>query len=77
MVEAGLQPADALRTSTINAARMLGREKEQGTVEAGERADMLILDADPLADIRNITKIHRVIKGWIIYDLIELLRTKM
>ena len=77
MVEAGLKPAEVLRTATINAARMLGREKEQGTLEAGKLADMVILDANPLTDMRNITKIHRVIKGGVIYDPIQLLQTKM
>ena len=77
MVEAGLKPIEVLKTATINAARMLGREQEQGTVESRKMADLVILDADPLADIRNITKIHRVIKGGIIYDPIQLLQTKM
>ena len=40
MVEAGLKPAEVLRTATINAAKLLGREKEQGTVEAGKVADL-------------------------------------
>ena len=76
MVEAGLTPAEALRAATINAAKFLGREKEQGTVEAGKLADLVILDTDPLADIRNIRKIHRVIKGGVIYDPAQLLVTK-
>ena len=77
MVEAGLQPAEVLRTATMKAAKMLGREKVQGTVERGKVADLVILDADPLSDIRNITKIHRVIKGGVIYDPIQLLQPKM
>ena len=76
MVEGGLTPAEALRTATINAAKFLSREKEQGTVEAGKLADLVILDADPLADIRNIRKIHRVIKGGIVYDPAQLLTAK-
>jgi imidazolonepropionase-like amidohydrolase len=68
MVEAGLKPADALRAATINAARMLGREKEQGTVEAGKVADLLILDANPLDDIKAVRSINRVVKGGIVYD---------
>lgn len=76
MVEAGLKPAEALRAATTNAAKFLGREKEQGTVEAGKLADLVILDGDPLADIRNVRKIHRVIKGGVIYDPGQLLMTK-
>jgi imidazolonepropionase-like amidohydrolase len=73
LVEAGLTPAEALRAATINAARMLGRDAEQGTVDASKLADLVILDADPLVDIRNVTRLHRVVKGGIIYDPAELL----
>ena len=64
--------SNRLRTATVNAAKMLGREKEQGTVERGKLAD-LVVNADPLADMPNITKIHRVIKGGVLYDPIQLL----
>ena len=47
LVEAGLRPDDALRAATINAARMIGKEKDLGTIEAGKAADLVILDADP------------------------------
>src|SRR5262249_45141857 len=47
--EDGRKAEEALRAATANAARMLGREKEQGTIEAGKLADLVILDADPLA----------------------------
>jgi imidazolonepropionase-like amidohydrolase len=47
---------------------MIGREKEQGSVEAGKLADLLILDADPRGDIRAIRRIYRVVKGGIAYD---------
>lgn len=72
LVEAGLTPAETLRAATINAARMLGRETEQGTVEAGKLADLVVLDADPLVDIRNVTRLHRVIKNGVISDPAEL-----
>jgi imidazolonepropionase-like amidohydrolase len=54
---------------------MLGRERYQGTVEEGKFADLLILDADPFADIRNIRRTHRVIKAGVVYDPADLLRT--
>lgn len=63
LVEAGLTTADALASATINPARALGRGQEQGTIERGKLADLLVLDADPLADIRNISRIHLVIKA--------------
>lgn len=74
MVAAGLTPQQAIQTASLNVALMLGREKEQGTIEAGKLADLLILDADPLADIRNLRFIHRVIKGGAIYEPRNLLR---
>ena len=73
LVEAGLTPAETLRAATINAARMLGRDAEQGTVEAGKLADLVVLDADPLVDIRNVTRLHRVVKDGVIFDPVKLL----
>jgi uncharacterized protein YfkK (UPF0435 family) len=52
-VAAGLSPAEALAAATVETARMLGLEKEQGTVEVGKRADLLLLSANPLTDIGN------------------------
>jgi imidazolonepropionase-like amidohydrolase len=75
LVEDGLKPEEALRAATLNAAKMLEREKFQGTVEEGKLADLLVLDADPLRDIRNIRRIHRVIKAGVVYDPANLLRT--
>ncbi len=68
LVEAGLTTGEALRTATSNAARMVGREKDLGTIESGKLADMLILDADPLADIGNVRSIHRIVKGGVVYE---------
>ena len=61
LTEAGLSRVQALQTATINPARFLGREKTEGTIEAGKRADLVLLDADPLADIRNTRRIAAVI----------------
>lgn len=61
MVEAGLSPRDALSTATINPARYFGLEASHGTVERGKAADLVLLDADPLADIRNTRRISAVI----------------
>jgi len=75
MVEAGLKPQQVIQAATINAARMTGRDKEMGSIAAGKLADLLILDANPLADIRNVRRIHRIVKGGMIYDPAELLAT--
>jgi imidazolonepropionase-like amidohydrolase len=74
MAEAGLPPDNVLRAATINGARMIGREKELGTVEAGKAADLVILDADPLADIRNVTRIYRTLKGGVAYEPVDTAR---
>jgi len=71
LVEAGLTPAEALRAATINAARMIGKERDLGTVEAGKFADLVILDANPLDDIRNVTRIYKVIKGGVQYEPVD------
>jgi imidazolonepropionase-like amidohydrolase len=59
LVQAGLTPLEALRTATRNPARFLS--VDAGTVEVGKLADLVVLDADPLVDIRNTRKIHAVI----------------
>jgi len=61
LVEAGLTPAQALAAATINPARFLGLEKELGTIEPGKIADMVLLDSNPLADIRSVSRINAVI----------------
>lgn len=60
MVQAGLTPAQALQTATLNAAECLGLAKDYGTLEKGKRADLVVLDADPLEDILNTRKINQV-----------------
>jgi hypothetical protein len=60
-VKAGLTPLEALQTVTINPARFMGREKELGTIEPGKFADLALLDANPLADIRHTRRIHAVV----------------
>ena len=57
LVRAGLSPADALRSATIDAARFTGQTRDYGSIEVGKVADMLLLDANPLNDIRNTGKI--------------------
>ena len=56
LVAAGLTPYDALRTATANAAEFLGVPGEFGTVTVGARADLLLLDANPLSDVANAAR---------------------
>jgi imidazolonepropionase-like amidohydrolase len=60
-VAAGFTPLEALQTATINPARFFGMEDQLGTVETGKLADLVLLTANPLADITNTQKISSVI----------------
>lgn len=68
LVRAGLSPFEVLRAATLDAARFLGAQDSLGTVEAGKVADLVLLDADPLADIRNTRRIHAVLAGGRLLD---------
>ena len=61
LVQAGLTPLEALQAATLNPARFLGKEQEIGTVAEGKVADLVVLDANPLQDIRNTQRIHAVV----------------
>ena len=65
-VEAGLTPRETLRSATYEAQRMMGQEQKAGTVEVGKIADLVMLDANPLDDIRNVRRVNRVIRGGIV-----------
>jgi imidazolonepropionase-like amidohydrolase len=73
MRDAGLSPAEILRAATFGSARAMGREAELGTLEKGKLADLLVLDADPLADVVNLRRIRRVVKGGVALDPAALL----
>jgi imidazolonepropionase-like amidohydrolase len=60
-VKAGFTPREALQTATTNPANFLGLEDRLGSVERGKLADLLLLDADPLEDIRNSRRIFAVV----------------
>jgi hypothetical protein len=61
LVDAGLTPMEALQCATRNPAMYFGRLDSMGTIEKGKSADLVLLDADPLADIHNTQKITAVI----------------
>jgi imidazolonepropionase-like amidohydrolase len=68
MREAGLTPLQVLRSATLNGARALRKEGELGTVDAGKLADLVILNGDPLADLANLSRAHRVVKNGVVFD---------
>ncbi len=68
MGDAGVPPADLITAATLNAARVAGQAHRVGTIEPGKQADMLVLAADPLADIANLQAIERVVKSGVFFD---------
>ena len=72
LVELGMTPAQAIVAGTKNGAIACRKLSDLGTLEKGKLADMVILDADPLADIHNIRKVRSVIKGGQTVDLARL-----
>src|SRR5262249_36207356 len=71
-VKAGFTPMEAIQASTIVPARVMKLDKETGTVEAGKRADLIILDANPLQSISNIRTARFVVAAGKLYNCAEL-----
>ena len=67
-VEAGFTPLEALQAATIQTARALGVENESGSLQPGKRGDVLLLNADPLADIHNTRTVWRTIGAGAVYS---------
>jgi imidazolonepropionase-like amidohydrolase len=63
MVKYGMTPAQAIRAATSNAADLIGRSKDVGTVEAGKYADLIAVSSDPLQDVRVLENVAFVMKG--------------
>lgn len=71
-VQAGIPPMEVLRFATQGGAAAVGADKDLGTLEPGKLADIVLLDANPLEDIKNTQTIWRVIKGGWVFDPEEL-----
>jgi imidazolonepropionase-like amidohydrolase len=67
MVTNGMPPMEAIKTGTIHGATLLGREKDIGSVEAGNYADFVAVPGNPLEDIRLTENVSFVMKGGIVY----------
>jgi Amidohydrolase family len=74
-VEAGFTPMEALQAASVVPAKVMGLEKETGTIELGKRADVVILGANPLDNISNIRRTETVIQGGVVYDCAALWRS--
>jgi imidazolonepropionase-like amidohydrolase len=67
MVKFGLTPAQAIRAATWNAADLIGRLKDVGTIEAGKYADIIAVSGDPLKDVKALESVGFVMKGGVVY----------
>lgn len=68
LVEAGLTPLEAIRVATLNGARYMGRADRIGSIAAGKRADLIVVNGDPSSRIADIEKIETVFKDGIGFD---------
>jgi hypothetical protein len=66
--EAGLSPLDVLQMTTLNGARFLGRESTLGSVAAGAPANLVLLDANPIASVQHLHRISGVVRGGTYYS---------
>jgi len=63
-----MRPVEVLRAATIYSARIIGIDEDLGSIEVGKLADMVILDANPLDDIRNTIPIDRILQNGRLFD---------
>ena len=71
-VQAGFTPMEAIQAATLVPARVMGLDKEVGTIEEGKRADLIILNGNPLEDIHNTRNVDYVITNGVMYNCTEL-----
>jgi imidazolonepropionase-like amidohydrolase len=67
MVEAGMPPMEALKSATSNAAILLGKENDLGSISKGKFADIIAVDGDPISDIGTMKNVVFVMKGGVTY----------
>jgi imidazolonepropionase-like amidohydrolase len=62
----GMTPMQSIRTGTISAAKLLGRDRDLGTIVVGKLADLVAVEGDPLADVGALTKVKWIMKGGVV-----------
>lgn len=72
---AGMTPLEAIQAATIVPARAMGLDKDSGTIEAGKRADLILVDGDPLSRISDLRKVSRVVTGGRMFETASLWKT--
>jgi len=64
----GMTPREILKAATIDGAKIIGFDQDLGSIEAGKLADLVVLDRNPLQDIRNTNSVRYVMKNGELYD---------
>jgi imidazolonepropionase-like amidohydrolase len=67
-VQAGMTPMQAIQTATIVSARVMKLDRDTGSIEPGKRADLILVDADPLDNIKNLRKVSKVVANGRLFD---------
>jgi imidazolonepropionase-like amidohydrolase len=74
-VQAGMTPLEAIQSATIVSARAMKLDRDSGTIEAGKRADLILVDGDPLTNISDLRKVSQVVANGRLYDAATLRRS--
>ncbi len=73
--QTGFTPLEALQAATIVPAQVMHADRDSGSIEVGKRADLDILDANPLADIHNIRSVHFIVANGVLFESAPLWRS--
>jgi imidazolonepropionase-like amidohydrolase len=74
-VRAGMTPLEAIQSATIVSARAMGLDKDSGTIEAGKRADLILVDGNPITNISDIRNVSQVVANGRLFDAAQLGRS--
>jgi imidazolonepropionase-like amidohydrolase len=66
--EAGMTPLEVIQCATIGSARAMNLDRESGTIEPGKRADMILVEGNPLANVSDLRRVMRVVANGRVYD---------
>jgi imidazolonepropionase-like amidohydrolase len=75
LIESGFAPVEVIRIMTLNGARVLGEDDEYGSIEAGKRAELSVIEGDPIAEPAEIRNVRIVFKGGLGYDSAKLIES--